>query len=173
MKKDGHLVCQICSINVPSTNYDLHLLRCRKFTDAEQIRNQDKEEKSKNVKKKKANKKADALSEVKTEEEDIDALIESYAKLNSKCHFPKCKKPVKVLGQKCIFCSLMFCLSHHMAEIHGCGDEAKIRARQDIAKYKGNFPKQMNDVKKAQVTKKLTTQISKLEEQRKKKTKES
>ena len=65
----------------------------------------------------------------------------------------------------------MFCLSHHIAEVHGCGKEAKIKARQDIAKYGANMPKKMNETKKSQVQKKLNNKIEELEDSRKKKLK--
>ena len=171
-RNEGHTLCEVCSVNVPVANYELHLIRCNKFKEAEDILNKDKEDRTKGSVKRKENKSKKNQSETK-EEEDIDALLDSFAKLNSKCNFPKCKNPVKTLGQKCHFCSQMFCLSHHMAEIHGCGDAAKIKAQQDIAKFKGNIPQKMNDVKKAQIQNKLSSKLLKLEEQRQKKTKES
>ena len=54
-------------------------------------------------------------------------------KLNTRCNFEKCKESITVLGQKCRFCAMTFCLSHHIPEVHGCDREAKGQARQPIS----------------------------------------
>jgi len=177
IKVEGHLACEICTVYVPAANYQLHLIRCRNADRAKEIRAKEKEEQKKSAavaKKKnktKENKSQQAKEEEK-EEEDVDAVLASFAKTNSRCRFPKCKIPIKTLGQKCAFCSQMYCLSHHQAEVHGCGEACKIRARQDISKYKGHVPVKMNGIKKAQVQNKLNAKLSKLEEQRLKSKKE-
>ena len=175
IQADGPILCEWCKTNVPRNNYQLHEIRCKKIKEAQIVRQKDLEEKTKNAKKAKsaAKKKNKENSATKKEEEDIDALLDSFAKEVSQCTFPKCKNPIKVLGHRCDFCSQMYCTSHHMAEVHGCGDAAKMRARQDIAKYKGSMPRKMNDIKKAQVQNKLSSKLSKLEEERKKKAKEN
>ena len=58
-------------------------------------------------------------------EEDFDALLASFHKKDTVCNFPKCKTLTATLGGNCNFCRVRFCLSHAMAEIHGCGDAAK------------------------------------------------
>lgn len=50
---------------------------------------------------------------------------------NNTCSYSGCKKNIKLLGQTCKFCCKLFCLSHHQAELHGCGEEAKIAARKE------------------------------------------
>ncbi|KAL6045823.1 Efa-6p [Balamuthia mandrillaris] len=49
----------------------------------------------------------------------------------NKCAYQKCGKGVTVLGQVCTFCKLKYCLPHSMPEVHGCGADAKQKARED------------------------------------------
>lgn len=159
-----HTKCHICSVIVPTSNFDLHVLRCEKHSLSR--KEHDVQSPTKKTTKKKKLKK-------KSEEEDIDALLESFSKENSKCVFSKCPKSIKTLGQKCQYCQQMFCLSHHMAEIHGCGNAAKVKARQDISKYQGSKPHPMNNIKKAQLQRKLDNKLNNMEDERKKKSKDS
>jgi ATP-dependent RNA/DNA helicase IGHMBP2 len=57
-----------------------------------------------------------------------------FQKSNDVCNFKACKVLVKTLGQNCEFCRNRFCLQHSLAEVHGCGDEAKKQARAQIKK---------------------------------------
>lgn len=45
------------------------------------------------------------------------------------CSQPRCKARTTVIFQLCPFCRNTFCLAHHMAEVHGCGDLARQHAR--------------------------------------------
>jgi len=48
------------------------------------------------------------------------------------CGVRGCKmKNVTLLGRVCPFCNLRYCNSHAMAEQHGCGADAKVRALRD------------------------------------------
>jgi len=53
---------------------------------------------------------------------------------DKRCHAANCKASTAVLGQTCPYCRLVFCLTHHIAEAHGCGDEARRQARAMIAR---------------------------------------
>jgi len=46
---------------------------------------------------------------------------------------------VKLFGRICPFCRNMFCLSHSMAEIHGCGEAAKKSQRGGSTGFQGHL----------------------------------
>jgi len=73
-----------------------------------------------------------ALDDV--DKDDFDALVASAAHNDKRCHAARCKASTAVLGQTCSYCRRVFCLSHHIAEAHGCGDEARRQARAAIAR---------------------------------------
>ncbi len=66
--------------------------------------------------------------------DDFDELLDMFKKSNDECGFKGCKTLTKTLGQNCDFCRNRFCLKHSLAEVHGCGDEAKKQARAHIRK---------------------------------------
>ena len=116
-----------------------------------------------------------------SEEEDIDSILDEFKRLNNTCGYAlahaQCKNSIKMLGQKCEFCGLVFCLTHHIAEVHGCGDAVRIKARQDHAKYavggvaSCSRPKPMKSATKAHVQRKLDKKLDDLQSDRKKKDK--
>eukprot|EP01132_Coremiostelium_polycephalum_P002517 gene2517-3115_t len=80
------------------------------------------------------------------------------------CGMKECGKNVEILGRVCLFCSRKFCTSHALYEIHGCGEKAKIKARED-------WFKQNSETKKDPVVRdKLQKMIQEAENSRKKKT---
>ncbi|ELR18126.1 putative DNA helicase [Acanthamoeba castellanii str. Neff] len=74
----------------------------------------------------KKKKKVEAAEVRKMSEEELLKKFDT-----TKCGFKGCKESTTVLGRLCPHCRLKFCFSHSMAEIHGCGDEAKKKARED------------------------------------------
>uniref|UniRef100_F7CMA5 DNA-binding protein SMUBP-2 n=1 Tax=Monodelphis domestica TaxID=13616 RepID=F7CMA5_MONDO len=58
-----------------------------------------------------------------TTEEDFDALVSAAIRADNTCWLPGCKASVVTLGQLCLHCGQRFCLSHHIPEVHGCGEE--------------------------------------------------
>lgn len=62
-------------------------------------------------------------------------------------------------------------MSHHIPEVHGCGEAAKIRARQLAAKPKSAKPKALDATRKAQLQRKLDKKVDEMTEQRKAKKK--
>ncbi|NWS48454.1 SMBP2 protein, partial [Probosciger aterrimus] len=108
-------------------------------------------------------------------EEDIDALISAAVKADNTCGFPRCKATVTTLGQLCHHCHRRFCLSHHIPEVHGCGDKAKAQARQRISKegvlYPGSGSKDnsLDPAKRAHLQRRLDKKLSELTSQRKSK----
>ncbi|XP_031409279.1 DNA-binding protein SMUBP-2-like, partial [Meleagris gallopavo] len=110
-------------------------------------------------------------------EEDIDALISAAIKADNTCGFPRCKASVTTLGQFCPHCNRRYCLSHHIPEVHGCGDKAKAHARQWISRegvlYPGSSPKDksLDPAKRAHLQRRLDKKLSDLTNQRKSKKK--
>ncbi|XP_062403778.1 DNA-binding protein SMUBP-2 [Sardina pilchardus] len=113
-----------------------------------------------------------------TADSDFDALIDAVVKAERVCSFVKCKASVLMLGQLCIHCNRQFCLSHHIPEVHGCGDKAKSHARMRISKEgvlyagSGQKDKSMDPNKKAYLQRKLDSKLKDMSTQRKTKAKE-
>ncbi|XP_068170023.1 DNA-binding protein SMUBP-2 isoform X2 [Antennarius striatus] len=112
-------------------------------------------------------------------DDDFDALINAVKKAESVCSFVKCKASVLTLGQLCLFCNRQYCLSHHIPEVHGCGDKAKSHARMRISKegilYAGSGKKDnsMDPNKKAHLQRKLDSKLKDMASQRKPKKEDS
>ena len=165
-KCDMNLVsCANCHKEMPKTNMQLHKLRCAsKFAQPEQSKPKIDQNK---VKK---NKKKERQEET---EDDFDAICEQFATMNKICNFSGCKTKVAIIGADCKFCRIRFCLSHSMAELHGCGDAAKRAARQQIQKEHKLYPgsgtqsKGLDQVKRKQIQRKLDKKIENLTEARK------
>uniref|UniRef100_U3KAV9 Uncharacterized protein n=1 Tax=Ficedula albicollis TaxID=59894 RepID=U3KAV9_FICAL len=110
--------------------------------------------------------------------EDFDALISAAIKADRTCGFPRCKASVTTLGQLCHHCQRLFCLSHHIPEVHGCGEKAKAQARQRISRegllYPGSGSKDnsLDPAKRAHLQRRLDKKLSELTSQRKGKKKD-
>ncbi|XP_010289413.1 PREDICTED: DNA-binding protein SMUBP-2, partial [Phaethon lepturus] len=110
-------------------------------------------------------------------EEDIDALISAAVKADNTCGFPHCKASVTTLGQLCLHCNRRYCLSHHIPEVHGCGEKAKAHARQRISREgvlypgSGSKDKSLDPAKRAHLQRCLDKKLSELTSQRKSKKK--
>ncbi|NWX17947.1 SMBP2 protein, partial [Aegotheles bennettii] len=111
-------------------------------------------------------------------EDDIDALISAAIQADSTCGFPPCKANVTTLGQLCPHCNGRYCLSHHLPEVHGCGDKAKAHARQRISREgvlypgSGSKDKSLDPAKRAHLQRRLDKKLSELTSQRKSKRKD-
>ncbi|XP_053283805.1 DNA-binding protein SMUBP-2 [Pleuronectes platessa] len=109
---------------------------------------------------------------------DFDTLINAVVKAESVCSFIRCKASVLILGQLCSFCNRQYCLSHHIPEVHGCGDKAKAHARMRISREgvlyagSGKKDKSMDPNKKAYLHRKLDSKLKDMASDRKTKTKE-
>ena len=68
--------------------------------------------------------------------DDVDALLAAATRTDRRCAAAAagCKASTAVLGQTCPYCRRAFCLAHHVAEAHGCGDEARRQARAQIGR---------------------------------------
>lgn len=113
-----------------------------------------------------------------TSDDDFDALINAVVKAEQVCGFVKCKASVLTLGQLCVYCNRQYCLSHHIPEVHGCGDKAKAQARMRISKEgvlyagSGQKDKSMDPNKKAYLHRKLDSKLKDMASQRKTKSKD-
>ncbi|NWI59118.1 SMBP2 protein, partial [Calyptomena viridis] len=110
--------------------------------------------------------------------EDLDALISAAMEADRTCAFPRCKATVTTLGQLCHHCQQCYCLSHHVPEVHGCGDKAKAHARQRISREgvlypgSGSKDKSLDPAKRAHLQRRLDKKLSELTSQRKGKKKD-
>ncbi|NXG76817.1 SMBP2 protein, partial [Baryphthengus martii] len=111
-------------------------------------------------------------------EDDVDALISAAIEADGTCGFPRCKASVRTLGQLCPHCIRRYCLSHHVPEVHGCGEKAKAQARQRISREgvlypgSGSKDKSLDPAKRAHLQRRLEKKLSELTSQRKSKKKE-
>lgn len=118
------------------------------------------------------------IASAATGDDDFDALIDAVVKADSVCAFVKCKASVLTLGQLCICCNRQYCLSHHIPEVHGCGDKAKSQARMRISKEgvlyagSGQKDKSMDPNKKAYLQRKLDSKLKDMASHRKTKAKD-
>ncbi|XP_062041322.1 DNA-binding protein SMUBP-2 [Lepus europaeus] len=111
-------------------------------------------------------------------EEDFDALVSAAVKADNTCSFARCTASVAALGQLCQLCSHRYCLSHHLPEVHGCGEKARAHARQRISRegvlYAGSGAKDrsLDPARRAQLQRKLGKKLGELSSQRASKKKE-
>ncbi|PFX24396.1 DNA-binding protein SMUBP-2 [Stylophora pistillata] len=167
--------CPLCRKRIPACNLQLHSLRCDQIQRSKMAetnkaeRNQELSAppSAKPQKTKVRSKSSTALQP----EEDLDKLLASFTKLDTQCGFDGCKKSIRTLGQLCTCCDRTFCLSHQIPEVHGCGEAAKLRARQQASKPKTGKPKALDVTRKAQLQRKLERRLDDMSEQRKSKRK--
>ncbi|KAM9660349.1 DNA-binding protein SMUBP-2 [Trichechus inunguis] len=111
-------------------------------------------------------------------DEDFDALVSAAIKADNTCGFAKCLASVVTLGQLCLHCSRRYCLSHHLPEVHGCGERARAHARQRISRegvlYAGSGTKDraLDPARRAQLQRRLDTKLDALTNQRRSKRKD-
>jgi len=183
----NHISCSKCKKNVPKINFELHKARCASQLLKEQKDRAEVEyfkslqsqadlecSKSKKNKKKKTQQKGNTRSE-----EDFDSLCEQFQSLDKVCNYTRCKTLVSTLGVTCTFCRIRFCLTHSMAEVHGCGEEARSSARRQVAREGtvnpgsgSNHNRPMDPAKRAQLARKLDKKVNEQEGQRQRKQKE-
>ncbi|XP_056382691.1 DNA-binding protein SMUBP-2 [Hyla sarda] len=162
------------SSGVPSATPDLKLLHMermqRENAKLEEKKKKEATEKKKTGSKSKIDKKPAAEN---LDADNFDALIASVVKADSTCGFAKCKSSVVTVGEFCVHCNKRYCLSHHIPEVHGCGDRAKAKARIRISSegviYAGSGYKDhsLDPTKKAHLHRKLDKKINELSNQRK------
>ncbi|XP_066999150.2 DNA-binding protein SMUBP-2 [Anabrus simplex] len=102
----------------------------------------------------------------KKEPEDVDSLLEAFQKLNNTCNINGCKTSVQLMGQKCEHCNKMYCFSHALPEIHGCGEAARRVARY---KFQHPSPPKVDPIKRRAASSKLKKTLSEMSDSRKQK----
>jgi ATP-dependent RNA/DNA helicase IGHMBP2 len=111
-------------------------------------------------------------------DDNFDALVAAAVRADRTCSAPKCKNSTATLGQTCLFCRRIFCLTHHQAEVHGCGDEARRQARATAAREGKLYPgsgvpsKKPDPARRTQLESKLTSRLNDMADKRKKKPKD-
>jgi len=185
---DKHIICSNCKKNVPKTNFELHQVRCAAqllkeqkdraevdyFNSLQSRADLESSKSKKNKKKKKPQQKENTGSE-----DDFDSLCEQFQSLDKVCNYTRCKTLVSTLGVTCTFCRIRFCLTHSMAEVHGCGEEARSSARRQVAREGtvnpgsgSNHNRPMDPAKRAQLARRLDKKVNEQEGQRQRKQKE-
>ena len=178
-EEDSELVttCSLCKKRVPSCNIQLHSLRCEQIMrsnleESNKMEPRSEEARAGTISKPQKNKAKSKTSSAKQPEEDFDKMLASFTKLDTQCAFNGCKQSIRTLGQLCKCCERTYCLSHHIPEVHGCGEAAKVRARQFASKPKGATLKTLDATRKVQLHRKLDKKLDEMSEQRKSKRKE-
>uniref|UniRef100_A0A9J7X404 DNA-binding protein SMUBP-2 n=1 Tax=Cyprinus carpio carpio TaxID=630221 RepID=A0A9J7X404_CYPCA len=162
----------------------LHLERMRREQEKREEKKQQKQQSARrepdpNTSKSQSVKKPKGTSKAAKPDDDFDALINAVVKADSVCGFVKCKASVLTLGQLCLYCNRQYCLSHHIPEVHGCGDKAKAQARMRISKEgvlyagSGQKDKSVDPTKKAYLQRKLDSKLRDMASQRKPKAKDT
>lgn len=177
-EKDDELLstCPLCRKRVPKTNLELHSLRCEQILKSKAAKMEKAECEDSSVPQaalkppKKSAKPKPSVSKQQGEE-DFDKLLASFTKLDSQCAYDACKQSVRTLGQTCQCCKKIYCLSHHIPEVHGCGEEAKRRARYLARNPPRPKPMTSDATRKAQLQRKLDMKLDGLSEKRKAKQK--
>ena len=105
-------------------------------------------------------------SKVKHEDSvtELDALLAEVTLADNTCHFPQCSKHINLIGFQCKFCKTRYCMEHSLAEVHGCGDAAKLQARKDLereARQKGSKYYGATGIRRSQLQTKLTKKLEK------------
>ena len=147
---DNMNICQSCGKQIPLSNMSLHDLRCKQDAQLAPEKNTGNiivrsvgsgKQSKKNGGGTKRNentaiitvlsgKKAEKLSEEKVENmENLDDLLAEFRRKDSQCALDDCKKSVLTVGQKCRYCSNVYCLGHRFPEVHGCTQAAKDHER--------------------------------------------
>lgn len=173
----GKTACGICGKDVIKANIQLHEIHCaRKSKESKQNVDDGAKTKVKEVSKSSKHRKYDkelADRVDKVDKDDIDALIATVQSVDNFCCFKKCKTSVQTLFQLCELCDGRYCMAHHIPEVHGCGDAARIQARARISKEgilhrgSGTPDKRIDSAKKAHLQRKLDSKLTELASKRK------
>ena len=93
---------------------------------------------------------------------DDEQLLDHCIKANGECYHEDCTKSVKVINIQCKLCTQLFCTTHALPEVHGCGNAARKAAA--IPKRRVPTAEQHK-----QLENKLNKKLEKMKNERKKK----
>ena len=121
-------LCEFCLKEVPSGNFFTHETHCKSLSStAVSVTQTAVKSTSTSGKKKKSQKK-----KMEPSEDDLDTLLTEMTLADSKCGFERCRKSTNLIGMRCMFCRKRFCVGHSVAEVHGCGEQARRHAKRDL-----------------------------------------
>lgn len=60
-----------------------------------------------------------------TSSNNLDKVLENVKKVDNTCSFTKCKNRTTDFAIECKYCSGIFCTTHGLPEIHGCGEAVR------------------------------------------------
>ena len=185
---EGLWKCLVCGFVIPELNKELHQLRCEREQRRLAAILKEKDQKQdpvtsgkklsermdalKTTAQKRKSKKAKSSATGTASDEDIDTLLTEMTQMDSRCNFPSCKKNTNLLDITCSFCHRKFCMTHNMAEVHGCGETAKRYARQELDKElrgEKRGGKSIDAKKRVQLQRKLDKKIDDMASGRQKK----
>lgn len=152
------VTCPSCGKSVPECNINFHSLSCLQVK-APVMKDSDSVQR-KQLKLSGAQKKQHKPVKSK-ESDDLDAMLAEMTLMDSSCGYQGCKKKVNLLGLRCRFCSMRFCMEHNIPEVHGCPEAAKKHARQ-VTRSTSNS----GDAKRAHLHKKLESKLEELSSRR-------
>ena len=94
-------------------------------------------------------------------DDDLDTLLAEMTLTDSTCKFPKCSKSISLLSVQCRFCKDRYCMEHSLAEVHGCGDAARLQSRKDLHRevMRGGRSAGLSSVKRSQLHVKLSKKL--------------
>lgn len=125
--------CTLCSKQIHRENLPLHQIHCErlqamknKFTSGKSVTTVTSKKKAQKTKKKKNQKEISDMND--------DELLDEAIRTNKLCSHSNCNQTVTLVGQTCRNCGRVYCLEHHIPEIHGCGAAAHSAARQQISR---------------------------------------
>ncbi|XP_066268231.1 DNA-binding protein SMUBP-2-like [Branchiostoma lanceolatum] len=180
------VTCEHCGKELPKPNLELHTMHCKRVAELKgklQAASAPKEKPQaapkqpssslENKRRPKSRKKKQTVDEKEDESDDLDALLARVVKEDHSCHYERCKNSVATVGQFCVHCRKLYCLSHHIPEVHGCGDDAHMEARARLSKdtivegklYAGS-QKKLKPEKRAYLQRKLDKKLTDMEEKR-------
>lgn len=166
---DGLLACRYCRIRLPPGNHLLHEINC------ERVHEEKMAKAKRQAQKKKIDKSKQKQRLERTEEDDFDTLIAMAKKSDNVCNFVKCKAKISALGQLCQFCNKRYCFSHHLPEVHGCGDMARANARRVTRKEgvvnpgSGKKERKVDPALKASLERKMGAKLGEMGQKRQRK----
>jgi len=149
--------CPTCKKEMPQSNLALHQLRCKAVEDpGPSVRPKQKKPPVKPLPK----------TGKEDEEEDMDKILSEFRQVDNVCNYATCKTGISLLGQLCAQCNRRFCLSHHLPEVHGCGDAIRRQVRS-ITIQQGFIsagslaakPKAIDSAKRAHLQRRLDKKI--------------
>ena len=89
-------------------------------------------------------------------DDDDEALLDAIIEAQKHCSYERCKRLVGTVRIDCRHCKRRFCMEHAQAEVHGCGDAAKVAARKACKEeYERPKEKKFSEVERARLLKKL------------------